>query len=288
MRPVVLKLGGELVEAQSDRARLAKAAAAVASSRPLVIVHGGGRAVDAAMARQGLVPTKIDGLRATDAAALDVVVSVLAGLTNTQLVAALLGQGVRAVGLTGADAGLGRAERSSAYQTADRTFVDLGFVGDPREPDATLLELLLAHGYVPVVASLGVDLDEVSAEPQVLNVNADVMACRLAAALTAELVIAGTTAGVLDTDGRTIDQIDLDDVDGIIADGTASAGMIAKLLACRTALESGAACVRIIDGRTLDQKSEIDRRSGTTIVRTRQIPPQGVTAAGVASQDRQL
>ena len=115
--PLVLKLGGELLEAPERRAAIAAAAAAAAAARPLVIVHGGGRAVDAELDRRGIAPKKVDGLRITDAATLDVVVAVLGGSSNTELVAALVGQGVTAVGLSGVDAGFGRAVRSNAYRT---------------------------------------------------------------------------------------------------------------------------------------------------------------------------
>jgi acetylglutamate kinase len=282
-RPLVLKLGGELIEAAADRARLASAARAIADSRPLVVVHGGGRAVDAAMARQGLSPRKIDGLRVTDAETLDVVVSVLGGLSNTALVASLVGAGVRAVGLSGVDAGLGRAARAAAHRTASGAVVDLGCVGDPLAPDTSLLRLLLDHGYVPVIASLG--LDPQGRKPLgILNVNADVMACRLAVALdSADLVIAGGTAGVHDANGRTIPDLTVDEVDALVADGTASSGMVAKLVACRSALAGGVASVRIIDGRALDAAQPIDRVPGTTLrhgAAGRRLKPAGPAACG--------
>jgi acetylglutamate kinase len=268
--PLVLKLGGELVDTAADRAHIASAAAALAADRPLVVVHGGGRAIDVAMARQGLTPKKVDGLRITDAATLEVVVSVLKGVANTELVAALVDAGVLAVGLSGVDAGCGRAARSSGHRTSAGVLVDLGFVGDPQEPDASLVELLLVNGYVPVIASLGLDRSPAepgTSGPAVLNVNADVMACRLAAALGAgDLVIAGATPGVLDADGRTIDELDLAGIDAVIADGTASAGMIAKLLACRDALSDGVSRVRIVDGRALDAAGDLGAAPGTTLV----------------------
>src|SRR6185503_11888215 len=97
----------------------AACAAAMAGMRPLVIVHGGGRAIDAELARRQIAPKKVDGLRITDAETLEVVVSVLAGAANTELVAALVGEGVKAVGLTGVDAGFGRAVRTAAHQATD-------------------------------------------------------------------------------------------------------------------------------------------------------------------------
>ena len=260
-RPLVLKFGGELLEAAADRARIAAYAASVASTRPLVVIHGGGRAIDAELDRRGIAPKKVDGLRVTDGVTLDAVIAVLAGTSNTELVAALVGQGVHAVGLTGVDAGFGRSVRSAAHRATNGAVVDLGHVGDPAEPDASLIELLLSRGYVPVVASLGVD--EAGA---VLNVNADVMACRVATALPgSDLVIAGATAGVLDAGGRSIADLDIAGIDALIASGAATAGMIAKLSSCRTALEQGVATIRLVDGRTLGRSHGAADAPGTTL-----------------------
>ena len=274
MRPLVLKLGGELVETDESRARLAGFIAAAVARRPMIVVHGGGRAVDAELDRRGIRPSKVDGLRITDAETLDVVVAVLAGVANTQLVAALAAAGVRAVGLTGVDAGLGRARRVSAHRTAGGGTADLGFVGDPVASDPTLVRLLMDRGYVPVIASIGVEQGAgpgAALEPQLLNVNADVMACRLAAALgDCDLAIAGATAGVLDDAGRSIPTLDAEDVDRMIRGGTATAGMIAKLEAARAALAAGVASVRIIDGRRLGPTDGVETAPGTRLV-TREV-----------------
>ncbi|MEO7192205.1 MAG: acetylglutamate kinase [Vicinamibacterales bacterium] len=262
MQKLVLKLGGELLETADQRLRIAALAAGVAAKRPLVIIHGGGRAIDADLARRQIAPEKVDGLRVTDAQTLEAVVAVLAGSANTELVAALVGAGVRAVGLTGVDAGFGRSERAGAHRSTTGDLVDLGLVGDPVDIDPALVALLLSAGYVPVVASLGLD----TAGAGILNVNADVMACRLAAALgKAELVIAGGTAGVLSRDGASIAQLDLDGMDEAIATGTATAGMVAKLSACRTALLAGVSPIRLIDGRVLDGAHSIAAAPGTTL-----------------------
>ena len=264
MNPLILKLGGELLETAEGRARIAALCAKTAPSRPLVVVHGGGRAIDAELARRQIAPKKVDGLRVTDPATLEAVVAVLAGSANTELVAALVAAGVPAVGLTGVDAALGLARRSSAHRSTSGTTVDLGQVGDPEKVDASLLTALLAKGYVPVLASLGLDAADRSS---VLNVNADVMACRIASALNAaDLVIAGATAGVFDESGRTIDRLDGDGIDALIASGAATAGMIAKLAACREALNGGAATVRIVDGRALGAAHGVQDAPGTDIV----------------------
>jgi acetylglutamate kinase len=262
MRTFVLKLGGELLETVAQREQVAAWAAAVSVKSPLVMVHGGGRAIDTELRRRRIEPRKVDGLRITDRETLDAVVAVLAGSANTDLVAALVRAGVRAVGLTGVDAGFGRATRTVAYRSTAGELVDLGLVGDPELPDVSLVRLLVANGYVPVIASLGVD----QTDGAVLNVNADVMACRLAAALgDSDLAIAGGTAGVLDESGRTIPDLDLAGIDEVIATGTATAGMVAKLASCRAALTGGVATIRLIDGRTLDGLHGVDAAPGTTL-----------------------
>ena len=199
---LVLKLGGELLETAADRARIAALASAVASHRPLVLVHGGGRAT-----------------------------------------------------------------RTAAHRSTSGTVVDLGEVGDPADPDPSLIELMLVHGYVPVIASLGISETASATDPGILNVNADVMACRIASAIGAgDLVIAGGTAGVLDDRGDSIAMLDTAGIDEVIAGGTATAGMVAKLSACRTALLEGVSSVRIIDGKTLDAVHGVDDAPGTTLV----------------------
>ena len=235
---------------------------------PLAVVHGGGRAIDAELARRQIAPRKVEGLRVTDAATLEAVIAVLAGSANTDLVAALVAAGVPAVGLTGVDAGFGRATRSTAHHTSTGATVDLGFVGDPANVDGALVSLLMRNGYVPVIASLGIeDVAVARTGRQVLNVNADVMACRLAAALDgAELVIAGATAGVLDAHGHLIGLLDAAGIDSMISSGTATAGMVAKLAACRTALRDGVSSVRIVNGHALDEARTLDEVPGTRLV----------------------
>ena len=255
MSVTVLKLGGELIEAPAERARTADAVAALAANGPLVVVHGGGKAIDAELARRGIEPVKRDGIRVTDAATLETVVAVLAGTANTELVAALGARGVKAVGLTGADAGLAWCERVTGMETVSGAVVDPGLVGRPvGAGNAALLLDLCAAGYVPVIASIGVEGGAAlqgSRAASLLNVNADVMAAHVAAAAGAtRLLVAGGTPGVLDGEGRRIASLDTQALDAMLADGTATAGMIAKLQACRTARNAGVGDVRIVDGRS--------------------------------------
>ena len=255
----VLKLGGELVEEPAGRRDIATAIRRLASRFPLVVVHGGGREIDAEMAAKGIPKRAVDGLRVTDAATLDVVVGVLAGQVNTRLVAATRAAGVQAVGLTAADAGVSSVGRAAPYRAAAGTVVDLGFVGQPTGTDRpVLLDRLCQAGFVPIVASIGVD-----DHGQLLNVNADTLAGHLAARLGAgRLLIAGGTAGVLDEQGHTIASMDVDMTQRVIADGRASAGMVAKLVACREALRAGVARVDIVTGTETD---DLDTGAGTTI-----------------------
>jgi acetylglutamate kinase len=244
MTPLVLKLGGELLE---QPARLGAIASVIAATpAPLVIVHGGGREIDAALARAGIAKRQVDGLRVTDAGTLDIVVEVLAGTVNTRFVAAINAAGGRAVGLTGADGGIVRARKTSPHRAVDGQVVDLGLVGEPIGTGAPrlLVELVRAN-YLPVVASIAAD--DVGT---LLNVNADTLAAHLAGRLTSpRLVIAGTTPGVLDGQGQTIGALDTVSADALIGSGVASAGMIAKLRACQSALAAGAEEVVLIDGR---------------------------------------
>lgn len=247
--PVVLKFGGELLD---DPGRLAAVVAAVAGvtrqGMPLVVVHGGGKEIDAALRAAGIEKRQVDGLRITDRATLDVVVSVLAGTINTRLVAALNAAGVAAVGLTGADARCGLSQPAPPHRAVDGQMVDLEQVGVPSpQADVRVVSVLAANGFVPVVASIGADADG-----RLYNVNADAFGGHLAARLHARrLIIAGTTAGVLDDSGATIPALDAAGIERLIAARTATAGMIAKLRACEQALANGAEDVVIVDGRDL-------------------------------------
>ena len=248
--PVVLKFGGELLEDSSRMDAVVSAIAEVSGAgTPLVIVHGGGKEIDAALKAVGIEKRQVDGLRITDERTLDVVVSVLAGVVNTRLVAALSAAGVAAVGLTGADGRIGLSVVAPPHQAVDGTSVDLGRVGLPTATsDVRLLRTLVNDGFVPVVSSIGATDDG-----QLLNVNADTMAGHLAAVLKARrLVIAGSTPGVLDEARRTVALLDPAAIEKLVAGGTATAGMIAKLRACEEALTGGVDDVVIVDGRKAD------------------------------------
>lgn len=245
-RRIVLKLGGELLEQPADVARVAKAIAALSRTASLVVVHGGGKEIDAALAVAGIPKRQVDGLRVTDAPTLDIVVSVLAGAINTRLVAAVRTAGGSAVGLTAADAAVATMKRAAPIVSVAGERVDLGLVGAPTGSDKPrLLTDLLARGYVPVVACIGA-----TRRGDLLNVNADTLASHLATALgAARLVIAGGTSGVLDEAGQTIARLTSKDAAALIKAGTANKGMVAKLQACRVAVQRGVGDVVIANGR---------------------------------------
>lgn len=265
---VVLKLGGELLEEPSDLERVARGIAALSKTAALVVVHGGGREIDTALAAAGIPKQQVDGLRVTDARTLEVVVSVLAGAINTRLVAAVRRAGGRPVGLTGADAAVAVVKRAAPIVSVAGETVDLELVGVPVASGApTLLTDLLKGGYTPVVACIGATRDG-----QLLNVNADTLAAHLAAALRARrLVIAGGTSGVFDAAGGTIGRLTARGAAQMIRTGTANKGMVAKLEACRAALRKGVGDVVIANGREMRFDSLADATapvtSGTQVVR---------------------
>ncbi len=266
-RPTVLKLGGELLEDPERVQALARLVASIARRGPLVVVHGGGREIDASLAKAGIPKRQVDGLRVTDEDTLAVVVPVLAGTINTRFVAAVVAAGGQAVGLTGADTGVLPVEPMAPFTSVDGSTVSLGRVGQPVTDGVPhLLHHLLAGRYVPVVASIGADH-----RGDLYNVNADTMAGALAARLWAErLVMAGTTPGVLDRTGQTIEQLGHEVEQALIASGTANAGMLAKLHACRAALHAGVGSVLIVDGRdTASLESAVlhGEATGSTLTR---------------------
>lgn len=252
---VVLKIGGELLEQPEDLQRIAKGIASLARHTALVVVHGGGREIDTALAMAGIPKQQVDGLRVTDEKTLDVVVAVLAGAINTRLVAAIRGAGARPVGLTGADASVVTLRRAAPMASVAGPTVDLGLVGAPvNNGKPQLLADLLSRGYVPVVACVGA-----TRNGQLLNVNADTLASHLAGNVGARrLVIAGGTSGVLDQEGRTIARLTARGATQLIKAGTASKGMVAKLEACRAALRRGVGDVLIANGREV----RFDRLAG--------------------------
>jgi acetylglutamate kinase len=229
---LVVKLGGRALEAPDAARELAAEVAALRLARAVVLVHGGGGEVSEWSRRLGLAPSFSDGLRVTDAAALEVAVAVLAGLRNKQLVALLRDAGADAVGLAACDGGL-------AAIAPHPESVVLGHVARVASVRAELLHRLLDEGYVPVLASIG------ALEGRLWNVNADELAGAVAQALgAASTVFLSDTPGVR-ARGAVLAEIAAGDVPAWLADPEVQGGMRPKLMAAAAAVASGSgtACI---------------------------------------------
>ena len=245
----VIKLGGR---AQSDPRLPALLAQANAAVPGLIVVHGGGDEVSAMQRRLGLEPTFVGGRRVTSEADLDIVRMLLSGTVNKRIVAQLQSAGARAVGISGEDGGLLTA------QVGDPSF---GRVGHKVSCDASVLETLSSHGWMPVISPLARDRE--SATGAGLNVNGDDAAAAIAAAVGAdELLFLADVDGVLENE-RLVPLLDAAGVDDLVARGVAQGGMRAKLEAARGALDHGVRSVRI---GSLD--AILDLARGTSIVRS--------------------
>lgn len=216
-----------------------------------VIVHGGGPQIGKLLDKLGIVSEFKDGLRVTDEATMEVVEMVLSGPINKSIVRAINQAGGKAVGLSGADGNLLRAEKATRT-TRDpdshiEQIVDLGFVGEPSEVDTSVLNALLQAdaALIPVVAPVGVGADGAR-----YNVNADTAAGALASALKASrLILMTDVAGVLDKQKQLIREIPAAEVGALIKDGTAVGGMIPKLETAAQSVNHGVGAAVILDGR---------------------------------------
>ncbi len=214
-----------------------------------IVVHGGGPQIGAMLKKLGVETSFIDGLRVTDAETAKVAEMVLSGAINKELVSWIAQAGGKAVGISGKDGGFviaEKAERTTRDPDSNiERVVDLGFVGEPKHIDRTILDTLSAAGMIPVVAPIGVD-----EAGQTYNINADTMAGAIAAAMgAARLFLLTDVAGVLDKDGNLLTDIDPERIRALRADGTVTGGMIPKLDTCIHAVEGGAEAAVILDGR---------------------------------------
>ena len=249
----IVKLGGRV---QGDARLPAVLAAAWRATGALVVVHGGGDEVSALQQAFGRQSQFVDGKSVTAVEDLDLLRMALSGSANQRLVAAMVGAGVAAVGVSGEDAGM--------MQAVAQSRATMGEVGTPSLVNAALLHTLLAGGFCPVVSPLARDRD--SSAAGVLNVNGDDAAAAIAVAMQAdELLLVSDVAGVL-VDGAAVSQVDADGARDLIARGIARGGMAAKLEAALDAMRRGVKRVRIgaLDALTDDAHGTVITLTGVS------------------------
>lgn len=239
-KTIVVKYGGnamgddEMIESFARDIVLMKAV----GMNP-VVVHGGGPQIGKHLEKLGKKSEFIDGMRVTDAETMDVVEMMLGGLVNKAVVNAINQQGGRAVGLTGKDGGLIRAKKLLVKGG------DIGQVGEVEAIDPRVVDHLEAGGFIPVIAPVGV-----GAQGEAYNINADLVAGKLAAVLKAEkLMLLTNVQGLMDKEGRVLTGLTVAQVNALIADGTVYGGMLPKVACALDAVNSGVKNSVIIDGR---------------------------------------
>ena len=236
---LVIKYGGHAMETAELKDAFAEDVALLkyVGMNP-VVVHGGGPQIDAAVKQAGITPRFVRGMRVTDAATMDIVEQVLAGKISGEIVADLNRHGARAVGLSGKDGELVVARKRTAAE-------DLGLVGDVVGVNPEVIEALEARGFVPVIAPTAAD-----AAGQTFNINADVVAGKIAEARRAEkLILLTDIEGVKDRDGALVSTLTAEEAERLIADGIITGGMIPKIECCIEALRGGVKQAHVIDGR---------------------------------------
>ena len=253
--PLVVKIGGALLEKASEH--LDAFAGIIALHRAhaggVILVHGGGAQVDRQLALVGIDTPRIEGIRVTTREAIDQVVGVLAGSAHTRLLGILAAQGARAVGLGLSDGGLCECRHTTKFA------FDAGEVGEITGGDGTVARTLLAAGLLPVVNSIGL-----SDRGEPLNVNADEAACAIARVVgAAGIVLLTDVPGVLDASRSLIRELDAEEIDALVADGTISGGMIPKVRAALEASASAGCPATIASWR--DPAAVVNGRAGTRI-----------------------
>ncbi len=246
-RTIVIKYGGNAMTDERLKQSFARDVVLLklVGMNP-VVVHGGGPQIDELLKRVGKQGQFIQGMRVTDAETMDVVEMVLGGQVNKEIVNLINQNGGKAVGLTGKDGSLIRAKKL-LMQDKDKPgeMIDIGQVGEIVAIDPSLITLLDSGDFIPVIAPIGV-----GEEGKTYNINADLVAGKIAEILKAEkLVLLTNTPGVLDKNGKLLTGVTPRDIDDMVADGTLSGGMLPKIGSALDAARSGVKSVHIIDGR---------------------------------------
>ena len=211
-----------------------------------VVVHGGGPQIEQALARLGKKGEFVQGMRVTDEETMAIVEMVLAGQVNKEIVELINHAGGKAVGLTGQDGNLIRAQKMLIPSKENPgEMIDIGMVGQIASVDPSIIQTLTQSGFVPVIAPIGS-----GEEGETYNINADVVAGKVAEILRAEkLVLLTNIAGVLDKSGKLLTGLTSREIDELFADGTISGGMLPKIASALEAAKAGVNAVHIIDGR---------------------------------------
>ena len=270
----VVKLSGKVTEDHENLTSLAEELALLHQvGIRICVIHGGGKQLSELAKQLGIEQTIIDGRRVTDDATLEMAKMIFAGKINTDILAALRQRGIEAVGLSGVDGNIVHAERRPPKeilnrQTGVRDKVDFGYVGDVVQINSRLLTVLLDHGYLPVISSLGADDEGI-----VFNINADTIAAEIAVMLQAEkLILLSDVDGIYlqPNDAQTkLSRLTAAEADELIANGAATGGMIPKLQSIITLLRRGVHSAHIISGTNRNALlSEVftDKGTGTMIV----------------------
>ena len=214
-----------------------------------VVVHGGGPQIGALLEKLSIHTEFVDGMRVTDSQTMDVVEMVLGGSVNKEIVSSINRNGGRAIGVTGKDGQLIRARRLQVTRHSPELeapeIIDIGHVGDVEQIDISVINVILDSDFIPVIAPIGV-----GADGSTYNINADLVAGKLAQVMQAEkLMLLTNVAGLLDGDGEILTGLSTSQVDKLIADGTITGGMLPKISCALDAVKSGVASAHIIDGR---------------------------------------
>jgi acetylglutamate kinase len=270
----VVKLSGKVTEDHENLTSLAEELALLHQvGIRICVVHGGGKQLTELAKKLGIEQTIIEGRRVTDDATLEMAKMIFAGKINTDILAALRHRGIEAVGLSGVDGNIVHAEKRPPKEilnreTGVRDKVDFGFVGDVVRINSRLLTVLLDHGYLPVISSLGAD-----DEGMVFNINADTIAAEIAVRLQAEkLILLSDVDGIYLTAGDSqtkLSRVTATEAGELVKNGSASGGMIPKLQSIIVLLERGVHSAHIISGAKRNALlSEVftDKGTGTMVV----------------------
>jgi acetylglutamate kinase len=270
----VVKLSGKVTENPDNLASLAEELALLHQvGIRICVVHGGGKQLSELASKLGIEQTIIEGRRVTDDATLEMAKMIFAGKINTDILAALRQRGIEAVGLSGVDGNIVHATKRPPKEilnreTGVRDKVDFGYVGDVVQINARLLTVLLDHGYLPVISSLGADDEGI-----VFNINADTIAAEIAVQLQAEkLILLSDVDGIYlkpDDAQAKLSRLTAVEADELIANGAATGGMIPKLQSITTLLRRGVHSAHIISGTNRNALlSEVftDKGTGTMFV----------------------